>query len=424
MLVAIFGLGVLAAGEQRSMRRKRLEDYLESSHATGDWFGLRDRADDVGVEFRGTWKGTFYGITAGGLDSPHGAFDEELTLGMRLDFGRMIGIEGLRAEGAVRYRDGRDPNRYVGASSTFGPSKYRSGLGWRMMPFFLTYTTPELFNAKEFLTISGGWQNAYTIFANQPLSKFFMNNSISATKGLGGLNGFPWSSSYAAWGGYVKVKPVEWQYTMAGLYMAIPSATDPDNHGLDFAGFAANPNADGLFFLAETGVTPKLGPEKLPGKYAFGAIYWGLENRGFDGETYDQKFAFYWQADQMLFREKSGASEGLNAITFFTYAPSYDNKLPFYFHAGLVYEGLIPGRDKDQCGIAFSYGSFSHDQIVADEARGVVPQTYEAVIEADYRVQATGFLYVQPFWQYIVRPGGRGEVSNANVLGFHCGIEF
>ncbi len=51
------------------------------------------------------------------------------------------------------------------------------------------------------------------------------------------MNGFPWSSSYAAWGGYLKVKPTAWYYAITGLYLAIPEASQRGNHGLDFEGF-------------------------------------------------------------------------------------------------------------------------------------------------------------------------------------------
>lgn len=429
--------GFLYAGEvttspsPSSSNPSSLKTWWNGKYASGNWFGLRDSLDDRGIEFSGNWKGSFYGITSGGVHSPRGAFDEELTLGLTLDFGKLAGIEGLTAQGAVRYRDGRGPNALVGASSTFSPSRYQSGQNWRLMPFFLTYTTPELFGVKNFLTLSGGWQNAYNVFADQPESKLFTNNAIGTTKGIGGVNGFPWGSSYAAWGGYMKIAPTDWYYVMGGLYMAIPEASMRGNHGLFFAGYGPEPDENGLYFLAETGVTPAIGPDKLPGKYAFGTIYWGLQNRTFGGGYNDQKYTFYWQADQMLFRESSGggksspSKQGLYAFTFFNYAPEYNNAMPFYFHLGMVYKGLIPTRDTDQLGAAFGYGNYSYDKIVAEnEAGNSVHQTYEAVMEIDYRFQVTRFAYVQPFWQYIIHPGGAGLTSNANILGLHFGVTF
>jgi carbohydrate-selective porin OprB len=453
--IPLLHAGTASVAPAPAPAKSPLESWLDGKYASGNWFGVRDTLEDHGITPYGYWKGTFYGLTGGGLDSPRGAFDEEIRLGLKLDFGKLAGIEGLTAEGSVRWRDGRNPNNYVGASTNFNPSKYQSGQQWRLMPFFLTYTTPELLGVKELLTISGGWQNPYDFFADQPDSKLFMNNAIATTKGIGGVNGFPWSSSYAAWGGFVKVKPVEWHYAMAGLYMAIPDATKMSNHGLDLAGYGPNPNENGLYFLAETGVTPKLGASKLPGKYAIGTIYWGLENKSFFGQTYDQKCDIYWQADQMLFREASPAPEapaplakgatdgksfkeakepvapaklseqGLYAFTFFNYAPKYDNAMPFYFQAGLVYKGLIPGRDKDQLGVAFALGNYSYYKIVAEEDAGKsIHQTNEGVLEIDYRVQCNKFLYVQPFWQYMIRPSGTGMINNANILGVNLGVTF
>jgi carbohydrate-selective porin OprB len=430
-----------------------LAAWSKGQYATGNWFGVRDTLESRGIDVHGYWKGTFYGLTGGGLHSPRGAFDEEIRLGLTLDFGKVAGIEGLTAEGSVRWRDGRSPNTYAGASGSFNPSKYQSGQQWRLMPFYLTYVTPELFGVKELLTISGGWQNAYDFFGDQPNSKLFMDNAF-ATKNLCSGNGLPWSSSYAAWGGFVKVKPVDWQYTMAGLYLAIPEALKMSNHGLDLAGYGPNPDDNGLYFLAETGITPKLGSSKLPGKYAMGTLYWGVENESYNGQTYDQKYTFYWQADQMLFREPSASVEiaplakgpsdgksfkevketaapaklseqGLYAFGFVNYAPSYDNTIPFFFNVGLVYKGLIPGRDKDQLGVAFALGNYSYDKIVAEENAGkTIHQTNEAVIEIDYRAQLTKFVYVQPFWQYLIRPNGTGMVQNANIFGLHMGVTF
>ena len=52
--------------------------------------------------------------------------------------------------------------------------------------------------------------------------------------------------------------------------------------------------------------------------------------------------------------------------------------MPFYFHTGLISEGLIPGRDQDQAGVAFALGNYSYNKILADYSAGrTVHQTYE-----------------------------------------------
>jgi len=182
----------------------------------------------------------------------------------------------------------------------------------------------------------------------------------------------------------------------------------------------------------------------LPGRYAAGFISWGVENTAFSGQKADQRVAIYWQADQMVFREPSpgepaplgkGPSDGKEAVSklsdqglslfsLINFAPPFNNNLPFYFQTGLVYKGLIPGRDSDQTGIALAYGSYSFDKREADEERGRPVQTTEGVLEFDYRVQINKWAYFQPSLQYIIRPGANGLTPNATVIGFQTGVTF
>ena len=442
-------LAMLIAGILSLRAEEPLAEWWKGKYASGNWMGAREALEDRGVIFTGNWKGTFYGIVDGGLQQ-RGAFDEELHFHLKLDFEKMLGLTGLSAYGSVRWRDGVNPNLYTGNSSAFNPSNTQVGKQWRLMPLFLTWESRDLFAVKDMITLSGGWTNPYYSFIQQPESRLFVNNAIHQTKGLVN-SGFPWSGAYNTWGGHIKVKPVEWHYVQAGLYMAIPGALSTANHGLYFQG-AHPPESNGLYVIGETGITPKIGASKLPGKYAFGGMYFGLENKSFFGTTYDGRYALYWQADQMLFREPAPApvsaapdgksvtgkshqetvrvapklsDQGLYAFSFLSFAPKYNNAMPFYFHAGLVYKGLIPTRDADQLGVVFGYGNYSYYKILAENARGVsTHQTYEAVLEFDYRLQLTKFAYLQPFLQYLIRPNGTGLVENATVLGLQMGVLF
>ncbi|MEI6338134.1 MAG: carbohydrate porin [Verrucomicrobiota bacterium] len=428
-----------------------LGEWWNGKYATGNWFGVRDTLENHGVKLGVEWKANFFWNVDGGLQQRFG-YDDEWKFRTTLDMAKLTGwdaIEGLTLFSDVRYRGGSGVNKYIGSSNEFSPSTFQTGQLWRFQNAYATYTTPQLFGVKEFLTISGGWQNPTDVFINQPLNKFFLNNTLTSKRGIGS-NGIGWGGSYAAWGGYLKVKPLEWFYLQSGLYLAIPDAGSASNHGLFFAG-AQPPDRNGLFWLTETGVTPKIGPSKLPGRYAAGLIYWGLENTSYYGAKYDQKLLFYWQADQQLYREPSpeepappgkGSSDGktfkdtvktskpsLNkqGLYFFSlinFAPEYDNPVSFYLQTGLVYKGLIPTRDADQFGIAFVYGDYSDSKELADERNGLPIQTYEGVIEFSYRVQLNKWAYVQPDLQYIIRPKGTGLTQNATVLGFQLGVTF
>ena len=62
--------------------------------------------------------------------------------------------------------------------------------------------------------------------------------------------------------------------------------------------------------------------------------------------------------------------------------------------------------------MAFAYGNFSEFNEANQEASNRPVQTYEAMLELDYRIQLNKWAYVQPFIEYIIRPGGAGIVGN------------
>ena len=425
--------------------------WWEGKYATSDWFGTRTTLEDKGVILGGSWKANYFGVVDGG-NRQAGAFDEQILFSAKLDMEKMLGISGLSLNGSAWWRDGRNVNTLVGASSAFNPSALQVGQGWRLLPVYAQWESRDLLPVKDMITLAGGWMNPYYFFIQQPASQLFVNNALFQTKGLVN-SGIPWSGANDSWGGHLKVKPTEWSYVQGGLYMAVPGSLDKNNHGLYFEG-AYPQGSNGLYFVGETGVTPKLGSTKLPGKYAFGGIYYGVENTSFNGQAYDGRYALYWQADQMIFREpspekspagkgpsdgkstaksfkepvapepNSPSEQGLYVFSFLSYAPKYNNAMPFYFHTGLVYKGLIPTRDQDQLGLAFAYGNYSYDKVHASEIAGKPTQTFESVLELDYRVQLTKFAYIQPFLQYSIRPNGTGMIENATTLGAQASVTF
>jgi len=414
-----------------------VSQWWSGPNLAGDLLGARDILDDRGLKITGKWRGAFYGI----LDSENGqrgVFDEEIVFGATLDLAKLTGfdaLKGLSAFGETRWRDNRgdsNPNDTVEASSMFSPSHFQVGVGWRLLTFGLKYTTPELFGARDFLTLTGGWLRPQREFVEQPLSKLFVNNAVESAKGIGG--NIPFSSSFSTWGGTVEVKPLAWQYAKAGLFMSYPNATSSDNHGLMFQGCASDPSQNMLMFLGETGITPQIGSAKLPGRYAFGGYFYGQDSANYG----NSKHGFYWQADQMLFREDSAcapaaatdgkslstpvnvtatpalSTQGLRFFSLFTCAPADNNRYPFYMQGGFVYEGLLPLRDKDLLMAVVGVGQYA----------GTEDASNTTVIEAGYRIQVNACAFIQPYFQYISRPNGRPYVANASVLGFLAGVDF
>lgn len=462
VLTLAFSCNALLAGTSATQESTStpLADWWNGKYMTGNWFGFRDTLGDIGLTFNGKYYGAYFGV----VDSQKGArgfWDQGIEFGAEQNFGKLLNVDklkGVKGFAQFRYRDSQrsaDPNQFVQGNSMFNPSNWISGTQFRVLTFGLEIGTGDLLPVKDMVVFRGGWLQPQKEFIDQPLSKLFLNNAVNSAKGVGG--NIPFSSSFSTWGGTLKVKPVEWHYVKGGLFMAYPEATANGNHGMAFEGFAQNPAKNGLMAMLETGFTPKLGPSELPGKYAVGGYYYGGQRNSFNGTYQYGQYGFYFQADQMLYREpspepaplakgpsdgKSVASgkdfkepvamekpklskQGLSMFNLLSFAPKYNNPFPFYFQSGLVYTGLIPHRDADQTIFSVAYGSYSYQNIENLQNTGRVNQpNYTMFLEGGYRIQINEWAFLQPFIQYEIRPAGTGAVANATILGFYTGLTF
>lgn len=434
--------------------RSALYEWWHGRYLTGDWFGARDTLEDYGLTVNGRYYGALFGVVASEGGS-RAFWDQGLQFDARQNIGRLLqsdALEGVRLFGTVRWRDRSgysNPNEFVQANSMFNPTNWNSGVGWRLLRFGIELSSTSFLPVEDMIFIRAGWLQPQTEFADQPLSKLFYNNAVNSAKGIGG--NIPYSSSLSTWGGTIQIKPTDWAYVKGGLFMAYPQATAEGNRGLAFSGFAQDLSQNGLLGMVESGLTPKIGPAELPGKYAMGAYYWGNDRASFFGADYGEQWGLYWQADQMLYREPSPASEeplpsgkgsgksftapvsstppklskqGLSTFNLISFAPKYNNPFPFYFQSGLVYRGLIPGRDEDQTLFSIAFGNYSYYDLLADRSAGRPESTYTAFLEWGYRIQVNQWAFLQPFAQYVVRPNGTSNVGNAAILGFGTGVDF
>ena len=490
----------------------------QTNGATGGWFGLSGPLKSYGLSVTGEAKELFLGQLSGGLpNQARGNWNGEVKMKFLYDFQPLFGLKGLTIESNWRDRYGGNPQFAAGTYNLFNPTVLNANPGLRILTQQIEYSTED----KAF-RLNVGWENPYEQFLQQPLSKFFENTMITQSKGIGGQAGpgivvvnpsasaggsppsaknpvyqgsyayrsspVPWNSSYAAWGGTLKIKPVKNVYLQSGLYLAIsgtggttPSQYTPtsvypytsvpksylgtirqsgqivpfvdgtgkvvphapqnmgwipgyqNNHGFNFqgspkftpntanlgrgatsaaneryptsrnaqgqwvqgsrynyaspydAGNGGNSSQNGIYNVNEIGWEPKIGKDRLEGKYALGSYLWGQKNTSFmptaftPSGTADVSYAarkpvayqenqvlwgLYLQADQQLFRERSEepgklSRQGLYNFNEFTFTPPQNNQLPFYFQTGLVYRGLIPHRNEDSLGIALGAGFYS-----------------------------------------------------------------
>lgn len=98
--------------------------------------------------------------------------------------------------------------------------------------------------------------------------------------------------------------------------------------------------------------------------------------------------------------------------------------MPFQLNAGLNYKGLFPGRTKDRTMLHFIYGDISRDYARSVRRPGGNLAESEKVLEFGHRFQVTSWSYFQPDIQYVIDPGGTGDIDDALVIGAQMGVTF
>lgn len=115
-------------------------------------------------------------------------------------------------------------------------------------------------------------------------------------------------------------------------------------------------------------------------------------------------------------------AQGLNGFLRVGAARESVNQTGRYLGAGLVYTGLLRGRDADQLGFAVA-AAFNGDSFKrARRIDGLPVDRAEVNLELSYRMPITDWLTLQPDLQYIIDPGALGELKNALVLGLRFEI--
>jgi porin len=265
-------------------------------------------------------------------------------------------------------------------------------------------------------------------------SEFYVSHStgifLHPSPGIGselaqtGLNGpsiFPTSSM----GLRLRFRPTSEMYLQAVVLDGVPG--DPDNPRGTHIQFN---DGDGTLRVAEVGYIPEKkrggAAARLPptDKYAVGA--WSYTARFEDlvevdgaGDPLMRKgnSGFYVLAEKMLYLGKRKPGSHTDGFIRYGRANSDFNQFSSYFQTGLVFSGMVSGRDEDQFALSFSMARTGDKYRMAAFNAGQEATRDESVWEATYRAQMTPWLAVQPNIQYVSNPGTDTQIKNATVLG-------
>jgi porin len=161
-------------------------------------------------------------------------------------------------------------------------------------------------------------------------------------------------------------------------------------------GFSGNSS---IVVAGELEYTYALDGGQLPGILSVGAVYESSET--VDAKSVPAVYEYVLQWEQTLYKEEGldplnqGLSLFAGVYPRFAGEAALEDSIGNSLVAGLVYSGLLPGRDRDCLGIGVAW---------AELYRGGTNE--ETVTELFYRIQLAERLTLQPDFQYVASPSG------------------
>lgn len=425
-------------------QRNNTKNWLDSDYATLNWFGLRDRLATNGLDISATYTSDLAGNPVGG-NSAGFTYCDNFTLDLEFQTEPLLGWRGGTFSVIALDRNGNNLSaQRIG--NQFTVQQVYGGTG--VIFYGLAYNQRFLDDKVSF---KFGRMAAGDDFASSPLYWLYMNNGIDGNPQSLPVNNkfstYPWS----VWGARLRARMTSETEAMLGIYQVAPQTAQSYLHGFDWE----MNGGDGVMVIAQYGWAPEFFkpsgtpaakrddkplvdskkfsapgsdalPHGLPGHYWMGGYYstysypeWGSSH------TQNGSYSLYWHFDQMLYRMDPYKDTGLSAWSAFMLSPQQTTaKMPFQYNGGLVHTGMIPSRPRDLTIFGVAYGNFSDNYAAANQAALGGTASYELAWEGGYRINLTKFAYIQPDVQWIINPGGTGNIPNALVLGAQIGVTF
>lgn len=400
--------------------------FWNQQYLLGDWGGERTKlAEDYGVTFDVFYVADFLDTPSAAIKTGAGAWNRVRGT-MDIDFGKLAGWNGLTFHVTGLWQGG--PNlggSYLGSISN--PSGLVSARTEMLDSYWLQYAMPGdkvEFRFGQFASMDNyGLQPYGGSFLMEPIDYGFGNR----------FNDYASFDPASGPGVELKVKPAKFMY-FKGAYTSgnrNPYVQDPN--GFHFVKHDSGVFSDevGFDFGKQSGKVAK--DKYYPGHYAFGSTYNGGKfTNPFNpvplfNSPYTGNYVIYFMANQAIYRPKAGSNSGLDA--FFGYSGSPNATYNFVdknITAGVVYNGLIPSRQKDSVafGLSYSHVSNAYSTAYADSFLGAPVLGSEKAFEVNYLFQATPYFMIQPVVQWYATLGANPQNPTGVVVGFRTKVVF
>lgn len=442
MLVAL-GLPI-ASAEQSAEEKSSFRRWAEQDYMLGDWGGLRTDLSRRGVDFEFLYAASVPDNLSGGL-SPGGLYQGALLMTMDLKSEKLVGYEGGTFHVSGLWLNGQKPfsDKYVGDLNKVNtldfPNAARLWELWYQQKVLdgklafkvgelsidRDFIVPELYNSLGSFTLL----NQTFFFPTLAFDVYSIHFPGQQPKSYGLA-----STPNAAPGAVARYEPLPQVFGQVGVYSGAP---DQSYSGTEFT----MSESDGALVYYEAGyhLNGQTNDTGLEGSFKLGGFYHtGDFPDVYDGVTasvllgaglpaspvpsHHGDYGFYFLAEQQLYQERDKsdpARQGLIGFFRVEGAPANRNLAQFGVDGGMVYRGLIPGRDWDTLAVGMSYLQVTDDIRHAQENANALASSlgapapfgkladYEGVLEISYKAQLTAWWTLQTSVQRVFHPGGR-----------------
>lgn len=386
--------------------------WLDEDYLTGDWQGQRAQFEQSGVKYFGYYNAIFAANVHGG-NYTDASYAGDLFTGVEFDLEKILGWDDTTFVLSGVDRHGRSVDTAVG-----GQYSVMQLVGGQNA--FLYNVTLEKKFLDDTLSVKLGRLSATDDFVGSPYFSYSLNNAVNGQIRACLFDGVMTSYPFPVWGGRLKYQPNDEFYLMLGAFQLTENIFDRNQQGVDFS----ISGDDGISIFSQAGWNPKL--NNRPAHFYLGSnVAFHDINQYNSPEDTHHFVRFYGNADYQFYAESAGSDQGL--VLFSTFAWTAQDEVAIMTVQstfGANYQGLFPGRPDDHSVFFATYGGFSDAYAAEQLSTGYAKPHYEMVIELGHRFQLSKFAYIQPHAQYIVQPGGTGNIANALVLGVQFGATF
>lgn len=382
---------------------------IESS-SSENTFSFQDILSTTGIHLHASYAGDYFSTLSGGIQLDD-SYINNLIMNAGFDLKKIAGIDGMSFYLSGLGINGGTFLENTGAMQ--GISNLAGANHWKLYEAWL-----EQNFLNEDISVLFGLYDLNSEFDIRESSGIFINPSFGigfdfAQSGKNGPSIFPYTSLALR----IRYNLSESLQILTAVFDGVPGSLT------DEKGFQVQWGLDEGTLLSTELIFSSSQYEyrKNYCKYSIGGWYYtsDFENQA-TGIKENGNFGIYVSGEQFVYSETTSNKEGLALFGRIGIANSSFNPSDYSVLGGINYKGLIPGRNEDVFGFAFT--SIHLTDEFRDAERSSLE--FETILELTFSFQLNEWLRLQPDFQYIFNPVLAPEASHAFVAGVRTEISF